>query len=503
MSSSYSSMTALVSTSESEVIKGIKSLKIEKSPGPDRITNETIKLGCAYLAKPLTRLFNQILNSSYTPRQWSESDIILLYKKGDPNNISNYRPISLLPSLYKLFSSIIEKKIKESTEKYQPIEQAGFRRGFSTLDHIHSLEMLIEKYQEFNRPLYIVFIDYQKAFDSLLHSSIWETLLSQQVPLDYIKVLKNIYDNSTSRVKLETTGPPIQIRKGVRQGDPLSPTIFIAVLESIIGKLNWERVGININGCYLSHLRFADDIALLSESINQLQIMINTLHEESRKVGLEINLTKTNIMTNHIERPIYLENSSLAYVGAYIYLGKQVSFNQQNNELEVERRINNTWKKFWSLKEILKSDMTIRMKTKVMNTCLLPSLTYACQTWKFTRKVKNKIISCQRSMERSILKIKKIQRIRHTTIRQKTKAIDALSYSQKLKWRWAGHVARLSDNRWTAKTTSWRGPLGQRKRGRPITRWADDIIKVAGVQWPRAAENREYWSSLEEAFTFH
>lgn len=108
--------------------------------------------------------------------------------------------------------------------------------------------MLIEKYQEFKRPLYIVFIDYQKAFDSLLHSSIWETLLSQEVPLDYIKVLKNIYETSTSRVKLETTGPPIQIRKGVRQGDPLSPTIFIAVLEAIISKLNWEKFGVNING---------------------------------------------------------------------------------------------------------------------------------------------------------------------------------------------------------------------------------------------------------------
>lgn len=487
---------------ESEVIKGIKSLKSEKSPGPDGISNEVIKTGCEYLAKPLTLLFNQILNSSYTPRQWSESDIILLYKKGDPNNISNYRPISLLPSIYKLFSSIIEKKIKESTEKYQPIEQAGFRRGFSTVDHIHSLEMLIEKYQEFKRPLYIVFIDYQKAFDSLFHSSIWETLLSQEVPLDYIKVLKNIYDNSTSRVKLETTGPPIQISKGVRQGDPLSPTIFIAVLETIIGKLKWEKVGININGRYLSHLRFADDIVLLSESTNQLQAMINTLHEESRKVGLEINLTKTNIMTNHTERPIYLENSPLTYVNAYIYLGKQVSFNLQNNELEVERRVNIAWKKFWSLKEILKSDMTIRLKTKVMNTCLLPSLTYACQTWKFTRKVKNKITSCQRSMERSILKIKKIQKIRHTDIRQKTKAIDALSHSQKLKWRWAGHVARLSDNRWTRKTTQWTGPLGQRRRGRPNARWADDIIKVAGTQWSRVAENREHWSSLEEAFTF-
>lgn len=208
-------------------------------------------------------------------------------------------------------------------------------------------------------------------------------------------------------------------------------------------------------------------------------------------------------MTNHIERPIHLENSPLVYVDSYIYLGKQVSFNQRSNELEVERRVNNTWRKFWSLKEILKSDLNTRIKSKVMNTCLLPSLTYACQTWKFTRKVKNKITSCQRSMERSILKIKKIQKIRHTDIRLKTKAIDALSYSLKQKWRWAGHVARLNDNRWTIKTTLWAGPLGQRKRGRPNARWADDIKRVAGNQWLRAAKDRKYWTSLEEAFTFH
>lgn len=65
---------------ESEVIKGIKSLKMEKSPGPNRITNDVIKTSCAYIVKPLTLLFNLILNSSYTPHQWSESEIILLYK---------------------------------------------------------------------------------------------------------------------------------------------------------------------------------------------------------------------------------------------------------------------------------------------------------------------------------------------------------------------------------------------------------------------------------------
>ncbi|GBP46780.1 hypothetical protein EVAR_10748_1 [Eumeta japonica] len=106
-------------------------------------------------------------------------------------------------------------------------------------------------------------------------------------------------------------------------------------------------------------------------------------------------------------------------------------------------------------------------------------------------------------MERSMLKIKKIQKIRHTIVRRKTKAIDALSYSQKLKRRWAGHVARLGDNRWTTKTTLWAGLSGQRKRETPNARWTDDITKVAGFRWTRAAEDGEYRTSLGEAFTFY
>ena len=207
-------------------------------------------------------------------------------------------------------------------------------------------------------------------------------------------------------------------------------------------------------------------------------------------------------MTNDKQSVITLNNLPLEYVDNYIYLGKQISFYKQNNDLEVDRRIKNTWKRFWSLKEIFKGQMPLKIKKKVMDTCLIPSLTYACQTWKFTRRVKDKIMTCQRSMERSFMKIRKIHKIRHTTIRQKTKVIDALSYSQKLKWRWAGHVARMTDGRWTRQLTSWPGPRGFRKRGRPIARWADDVTKIAGKGWMKDAEDREYWSSLEEAFTF-
>ncbi|XP_046966943.1 uncharacterized protein LOC124534950 [Vanessa cardui] len=86
--------------------------------------------------------------------------------------------------------------------------------------------------------------------------------------------------------------------------------------------------------------------------------------------------------------------------------------------------------------------------------------------------------------------------------RQITKAKDALCFARKLKWKWAGHVARLADERWTDRVTKWKGPQGRRLRGRPCLRWEDDIIKIAGPCWPQIAQDREKWTSLEEAFTF-
>ncbi|CAH2258541.1 jg12373 [Pararge aegeria aegeria] len=104
-------------------------------------------------------------------------------------------------------------------------------------------------------------------------------------------------------------------------------------------------------------------------------------------------------------------------------------------------------------------------------------------------------------MERSMLNIKKLHKKRHIKIRSATKIIDALSYAKKLKWKWAGHVARLTDHRWTKTVTTWRGPPGKRYRGRPCTRWDDDIKKIAGPQWIQIAQDRERWQVLEEAFT--
>lgn len=206
-------------------------------------------------------------------------------------------------------------------------------------------------------------------------------------------------------------------------------------------------------------------------------------------------------MTNRTKMPILVGNEPLKYTEMYIYLGKQIGFNRTCNDLEVNRRVQLTWNKYWSLKEIFKSNLPTNLKTKVLNSCLLPCLTYGAQTWKFSSNIRNRIVTCQRGLERSMLNIKKIQRVRHTKIRQTTRAADALVQALASKWKWAGHVARLQDRRWTREVTVWEGPHGKRRKGRPHARWDDDLKKIAGSKWDETAQSREDWQSLEEAFT--
>ena len=154
---------------------------------------------------------------------------------------------------------------------------------------MHALIQLVKKHQEYSKPLYIAFVDYSKAFDSVYHNSLWRALIQQGVPKKYIRIIKNIYTNSTAQIKLESLGEVFPIARGVRQGDPLSPKLFSAVLESIFRDLEWDNVGKCINGKQLSHLRFADDLVLLADNANTLQHMLQQLIEASRIVGLTMN----------------------------------------------------------------------------------------------------------------------------------------------------------------------------------------------------------------------
>lgn len=102
-------------------------------------------------------------------------------------------------------------------------------------------------------------------------------------------------------------------------------------------------------------------------------------------------------------------------------------------------------------------------------------------------------------MERAMLGITKKDRIPNTIIRQRTKVIDIIQLITQAKWRWAGHIARMTDNRWTKRLIEWRPREDKRSRGRPPTRWSDDVRRIAG-NWINKAQDRKKWKNLEEAY---
>ncbi|CAG4938553.1 unnamed protein product [Colias eurytheme] len=227
----------------------------------------------------------------------------------------------------------------------------------------------MEKYKEYNKPLYMAFVDYSKAFDSISHSAIWQSLEQQGVPTKYIDIIKSIYSHSKARIQLEFLGKSFGIERGVRQGDPLSPKLFSAVLESVFRKMNWDSFGLNIDGVKLNHLRFADDIVLFEDDPTKLEEMLKSLNEESVKVGLLMNKDKTKLLTNSKPTPIKIDNHPLEYVEEYIYLGQIICHKDQTSK-EINRRIANGWKKYWSLKEIVKSNgLSMAIKRKISPTC--------------------------------------------------------------------------------------------------------------------------------------
>ena len=216
---------------------------------------------------------------------------------------------------------------------------------------------------------------------------------------------------------------------------------------------------------------------------------------------MKMHMGKTKVMFNKFakEKDIIIENQSIEKLEEYVYLGTLTKMSKKL-DIELSRRITAGWKAFWKYKDVLKSKLPICMKRKIFNQCILPVLTYGCETWTSTKKINQRLAVTQRAMERSMLGITRRDRKSNKWIREQTKVMDVVEKIRTLKWRWAGHVARMQDNRWTNVITSWYPRDGTRKRGRQETRWRDDIVKAAGATLERTALDRQQWKTLEEAF---
>ena len=284
-----------------EVVQACRTLKNRKAPGKDGITNEIIKASLPDMCNVLNKLFNVILSTGLNPDSWKTGVNVPIYKSGDPTNPSNYRGITLNSALGKLFYQILNNRVVEYLEDNDLLskEQAGFRKGFRTTDHIFVLRKIIDKYiHNRNGRIYACFVDFQKAFDSVWHDALLLKLHNTGIQGKCFQTIRDMYRNSSVCAKTtDGYSRKIPVLKGVHQGNVLSPTLFNIFINDITNAMTGNHSpSINTNTVQIPCLLYADDIVILSQTKTGLQNKLDRLYDYCSAWGLQINRDKTKVI---------------------------------------------------------------------------------------------------------------------------------------------------------------------------------------------------------------
>ena len=259
-----------------ELADQLRKMANGKAADESGLDAEVLKICGNATLEVLAQLFTEVMDpNKEPPAKWRKTKLKVLFKKGDSLDPANYRPIASLPILYKLFTRCLCGRIGPTLDAQQSVDQAGFRKGFSCDDHLFVIRQLSEKASEYRLPLWVVAIDYQKAFDSFSHTALWSALKDHDVPHVYINALQRLYKCQTGAVLAGESSREFPILRGSRQGDPISPILFNAILEKImracIEKWNAKGWGWSLDEVApnLTNLRFADDLLLTARSLFQ------------------------------------------------------------------------------------------------------------------------------------------------------------------------------------------------------------------------------------------
>ena len=239
----------------------------------------------------MRQIFNEVIKrNNFTPEEWKKVKIKVICKKGDVEDVSNYRPICSLPAMYKLFSTILYGRLYPMLDQNQAEDQAGFRKTYQTTDHLAMYRMLEQKCQEWGIKMWTATVDFTKAFDSISHNSIWEALLSCNVDHEYVSLLR-----TRRRQYRQTKRVNFSISKKVPNRVIRCPACCSTRCCSMHLKTLYKDGKKKGTGIYLSdqerdcltNLRFADDVMLFATSKGQIQNMIVRIQRCNRESGTQ------------------------------------------------------------------------------------------------------------------------------------------------------------------------------------------------------------------------
>lgn len=369
-----------------ELDHAISKLKVNKSPGTDGFNSEWYKVLRKQLAPTLLRACNWVLQKQEIPPSWREAIISVIPKDGkDKTECKNYRPISVLNVDYKLFTSIIARRIEKILPQLIHLDQTGFIRQRQTQDNIRRTLHIINHITQQKLDSVLVSLDAEKAFDSVRWSFLYKVLTKFGFHNSIIAIFQTLYDKPSARIKINgDLSDSFLLERGTRQGCPASPLLFALFLEPLSQwiRQNDDVKGVTIGGQEHKLAAFADDVLLyLTRPSESLPKLMEALDKYGALSGYKLNIQKTQVMTFNYHPPGYIKEKyqlnwsadRIKYLGVIIpkdvvQLGG-LNYGPLNQEIKSDIHR-------WSLIPFL--SLSSRVESIKMN--ILPRLLYLFQT---------------------------------------------------------------------------------------------------------------------------
>lgn len=368
----------------------LKITKDKKAPGIDRIPYEFYKYGGEKFELEINSVLNSIYQSECIPESFKESIMFPLFKKGDNRLVENYRGLSFLNTLCKIFTGVLLQRINKWIEDNKILHesQAGFRKKYSCDDNIFNLSSLAHLQLAKKKKLYVFFVDFKAAFDTISHESLFYKLHALGLSSKLIRILRGLYKNTRSAIwNGDKISNFFEVCSGVKQGCLLSPTLFALFVNDLYDYLPG---GIKVKAETIKLLMYADDLTLIAEDETTLQKMINKLEDYCKLWNLVVNLNKSKLLVfrNGTRLPKnekwFFNNEPIEIVNQYKYLGVIFNYNMGYSKhlvgkLEAAKNaINATWSSF-----IKNKDIALSKKMKIFLAASRSIMCYAGAVWGF------------------------------------------------------------------------------------------------------------------------
>ena len=505
--------------SQGEIKAALKRMKAGKAPGLDGCPIECLKRGGRVIVEWLERLLNVCFSEGSVPEDWRSACVVPIYKgKGDKWVCGNYRGISMLCATGKLYGRVLIERVREGTDSGVGDEQCGFRAGRGCMDQVFVVRQVCEKYMQKGKEVFWAFMDLEKAYDRVDREALWKVLMMYGVGGSLLRAVKAFYVDSRACVRAGGgVSDWFDVRAGLRQGCVMSPWLFNIYMDGVVREVNAKVQGAGlplVDGSgrewRINQLLFADDTALVADSVEQLRRLVVEFERVCERRKLRVNAGKSKVMrcggaVDGVGMDVRLNGEVLEEVSSFKYLGCQIA-SDGRVEQDVRSRVTEGRRCLGTVKGIFRNrHLGMRAKRQVYEGVIVPTVLYGAESWSTRVVERNMLDVFEMRCLRGMLGVTLRDRMRNEQVRERVNVKTMLSErADQRVLNWYGHMIRMEEGRVTKRTWS-SDALGVGRRGRPRMRWMDGVSRALGArnmsveQGVALAWDRSAWREIVRA----